>query len=366
MSHAEIVNYEAIGLKCNAVCNQVKKELQLVTQLIEYLATSSTKLQTDKVIEMQTYLRSEHSQFESLVSEYLRRSNELVMAGIQRADSVYRIKHSSLEKDLALLTQRMAKFTTTQVPLLNQLINEELGSIAEKTTAKFQKQAAGIVTLSETIQSQLSSISDMSLREAVYRCAILPINENLPFEQLVQMGEVRLREMLAEAGLSHQEKIRKQIQQDMELARLDSKLILETLSCSSDIQQIKERAMNEIANEEVRLESVKIILKTIESRGFQVDRKSNIKIDRENNEVKILAQKANGQSAEFKVFLDGKFIYHFDGFEGQACQNDIQPFMKDLEEVYGFQITGRVDIWSNPDKLSSQKYQALNTNKGKK
>lgn len=39
--------------------------------------------------------------------------------------------------------------------------------------------------------------------------------------------------------------------------------------------------------------------------------------------------------------------------------------MKDLEEVYGVHVTKQTEIWSNPDKISTMKYQAINTNKNK-
>ena len=120
----------------------------------------------------------------------------------------------------------------------------------------------------------------------------------------------------------------------------------------------------EIVGEKVRQKSLKIIMQAIKARGFVVD-KNNIKIKRDTNEVIMVAQKASGEKAEFRVFLDGKFIYDFRGYEGQACQKDIRPFMKDLEEVYGVHVTKQTEIWSNPDKISTMKYQAINTNKNK-
>ena len=103
----------------------------------------------------------------------------------------------------------------------------------------------------------------------------------------------------------------------------------------------------------------------IKQRGFIVDKK-NIKINRESNEVVMVALKASGEKAEFRVFLDGRFIYDFRGYEGQACQKDIEPFMKDLEEVYGIHVTKSQEIWSNPDKISTMKYQTFNTNKNRR
>ena len=54
-------------------------------------------------------------------------------------------------------------------------------------------------------------------------------------------------------------------------------------------------------------------MQAIQTRGFVVDRK-NIKIKRDTNEVILVALKASGEKAEFRVFLDGKFIYDFHGY----------------------------------------------------
>ena len=110
--------------------------------------------------------------------------------------------------------------------------------------------------------------------------------------------------------------------------------------------------------------SLKNIRQEIQSRGFVVDRK-NIKIKRDTNEVILVALKASGEKAEFRVFLDGKFIYDVRGYEVQACQKDIGPFMKALEDVYGMEVNKRTEIWKNPDKISSMKYQTINTNKNR-
>ena len=123
-------------------------------------------------------------------------------------------------------------------------------------------------------------------------------------------------------------------------------------------------ATEEEVGEKVRRRSLQIIKKAITERGFIIDNK-NIKINRETNEVTMVALKASGEKATFRVFLDGKFIYDFRGYEGQACQKDIQPFVDALEEVYGMKITDRQEIWSNPDKISTMKYQAMNVNKNK-
>ena len=71
------------------------------------------------------------------------------------------------------------------------------------------------------------------------------------------------------------------------------------------------------------------------------------------------------QKLNLRSNLDGKFVYKFDGYEGQACQDDIQPFMNDLEEIYGIKVIKQTEIWSNPDKNSTMKYQTINYNKNR-
>ena len=154
------------------------------------------------------------------------------------------------------------------------------------------------------------------------------------------------------------------IRVELAAAKVPIETIEKIVEEGKPIANIREAATTEIVGEKVRQKSLKIIMQAIKARGFVVD-KNNIKIKRDTNEVIMVAQKASGEKAEFRVFLDGKFIYDFRGYEGQACQKDIRPFMKDLEEVYGVHVTKQTEIWSNPDKISTMKYQAINTNKNK-
>jgi hypothetical protein len=39
--------------------------------------------------------------------------------------------------------------------------------------------------------------------------------------------------------------------------------------------------------------------------------------------------------------------------------------MNDLKEIYGIKIEKETEIWSNPDKNSTMKYQTINYNKNR-
>ena len=114
-------------------------------------------------------------------------------------------------------------------------------------------------------------------------------------------------------------------------------------------------ATSEIIDERLRKSAIQAIVKSISEKGFVVEKK-NIRLIRETNTVKITAMKPGSQKAEFSVDLDGKFNYRFDGYEGRACEKDIEPFEEDLERIYGIKIREKKTIWDNPDKITKSHY----------
>ena len=106
-------------------------------------------------------------------------------------------------------------------------------------------------------------------------------------------------------------------------------------------------------------------MKSITAKDFIVD-KSNIRHIKEGDvdQVKIIAKKPAGQTAEFLIDLNGKFVYHFQGYEGKACEKDIAPMERDLEEIYGIKLTERKTLWENPDKLQQRSHHDANVRRG--
>ena len=114
--------------------------------------------------------------------------------------------------------------------------------------------------------------------------------------------------------------------------------------------EVMEAATDAIIDETLRRSAINAIIKSLNTRGFVVDRK-NIRHIKETDTVKLTAMKPGGQKVEFNVDLNGKFMYHFQGYEGLACEKDISAMEKDLEEIYGIKIRDKKTTWSNPDKL---------------
>jgi hypothetical protein len=250
---------------------------------------------------------------------------------------------------------------------MEDLIDDELINATNRHQQNLNNQGLGIINISQDILKKLETIDDFMLRESIYHIALQRENANKSWSELQLLGKNRLSAELKTSLEKNKDKIMLEIKQELKDAKVDDQVI-ENISSSkinniSDIEAIRNKATSEIIGETVRKETLKVIMKTVETRGFIVDKK-NIKIDRNKNEVRFIAQKVSGERAEFRIYLDGKFIYKFDGYEGQACQKDIEPFMKDLADIYDIKVVKQVDNWSNPDKNQSMKYQTVNKNKG--
>jgi hypothetical protein len=365
-----MIDYEALAIQAKAVCGVAQATVSKIDQLLNSIVASSKTIHTQKMIEYERYLLKEKENIIKKIHAITVKAEEQAKIGKKQMKlgtsemDIYNHRNDLIH-EANLLKEFSNVLTTERIEVLHSFINEELVNIANQASKDLRNAALGVLNIQESILKYIESIEDITLRESVYRVANELQHKNKSFEELLKLGQLRLESITQNLLEKHRQSILEGIRKDMENSRVEQATIEKTISSSASIQDIRSQATNEIIGEEVRKESLKIILKAIESRGFIVDRKNSIKINKDLNVVNVVGKKASGQTAEFKIFLDGRFSYKFDGFEGQSCQKDIEPFMNDLEDIYGMKITGRLELWKNPDKLSSQKYQTYNTNKDK-
>lgn len=370
MSYSEMINFESLALTCKATCNVALSSVEKLDELLAQIKRISSTLYNEKIREYEKYLISEKNRIIAEVKVITSKATEQAKLGTRKFKlgskemEIYNHRNDLIDQARTLESDANNIFTS-KVELLKDLINEEILNAGQKADENMRKKALGYISLSKELLDKINNIEDLLLRESTYKEAIKNENEGATFEELLEKGRLALEVKTTDLFAEHRNRIIDGIKKDMEKAKIDTSTINEIVNSQESITDIREKATSEIIGEEVRKESLKVILKAIETRGFIVDRKNSIKINHDKNEVYVVGKKASGQTAEFKIYLDGRFSYKFDGFEGQACQKDIEPFMNDLEEIYGMKITGRVELWKNPDKLSSQKYQTYNINKGK-
>ncbi len=113
------------------------------------------------------------------------------------------------------------------------------------------------------------------------------------------------------------------------------------------VEQTVARSDEAVVDERCRKETVKAVLKSLRASGFVVDTPRRQK-EGDSDEVVVLARKPAGQQAEFRVNLDGGFLYRFDRYEGLTCKKDLDRILPMLQDIYGVKLSDRRVLWENP------------------
>lgn len=365
MSHAVRIDYQGISIQCQSVCEMASKQLCKLDKMLDNIENESKRLLNSQTSSLRKEITKTKLELQNKIDLVLSVAKTQAGMGSVVVDSDYMGNHANAysvideAKELEVMVTRLANTKIFEMEsLLNQLMNTKLAEHQEK----LRNLETGKIVINHDIQEKINLISDEIIKQYVYLSWV--DNPNLDYSSIYTIA-LKMKDSIDERQyiISEKKKI-EEIKEELRSEKIDEKTIEKIVdqkenSAKGRVEKARELANSEIVSEMVRRESVKIIIKAIKKQGFIVDKKS-IVIDRLNNQVTILAQKPSGAKAEFKVFVDGKFEYKFDGYEGQACQKDIEPFMSDLEEVYGIKVLKQTEIWSNPDKNSTMKYQTIN------
>lgn len=355
MSRIVQIDYQAISIKCQSICEIATNQLYKLEETLDIIEKGSTKLLNFQTEELKKEIIKNKQDLQNKISLLISKAKKNESFGKVYIDSDDISENIIKEaEELKKATENLIDIKVFEMEaLLNQLMSERL----------FSKK----LNFDNKIQKEIDNIEDEIMKQYVYVAWL--DNPEYSFEELCTIAkEIKIKTEEGHYNLVENKKI-EEIRQELKKQKIEEATIEKIINnqegtVKERLQKIREDANKEIIDEKIRHESVKIIVKAIKKRGFIVSNDA-IKIDRKNNQVNILAQKPSGAKAEFKIYLDGKFVYKFDGYEGQACQNDIKPFMDDLEEIYGIKVIKESEIWSNPDKNSTMKYQTVNYNKNK-
>lgn len=360
MSHTVQINYQQIAIQCHSICEVAQNQVAELDKMLATLEQSSTRLLNSQTYALRSQIEKERDELVRAIEDVLAKADKDAERGIVSGDS----DRLNVNQPRAVITTaeqlkaRVNELSSTKLAQMRALLESLLSESIVKNQQRLLDLANGVVRIDEDTESLLSGIADEVLRQYAY---IAFVNDSsLRGNALIEAGKALMNESVEE----RYEKEAELIRAELAAAKIPQETVSKIVSEGKTISEIREVATNEIVGEKIRQKSMKIIMKAITERGFIVDKK-NIKINRETNEVTMVALKVSGERATFKVYLDGRFIYDFKGYQGQACQKDIEPFMTALEDVYGMHITATEEIWSNPDKISTMKYQAMNTNKNR-
>ena len=325
MSHQEMATLEYANA-CKQMLDDAQVQLDNIIAEAESLIKGSSKLMDDTL--------------RSMMVDLSRTAMELKQSIGKRKGSI----GTSAYRTEIQNTRNFLSQVNTAVLKSNSLHSAIKAAFDEK----MQSRSYGVAGLEE----YLATVPDEKLRKMMSLLSRIKTHHSLTVEELRE---------LAESKLDPSKKVKRKLVDDA-VSDIREKMVSEKVSAenidkvtkgSEDVSPLEmmDSATTEIFDEKLRRSAVQAIVKSISAKGFIV-KKENIRHIKETDTVKITAMKPGGQKAEFSIDLDGKFMYHFQGYEGQACQKDISPLEKDLEEVYGIKLTDRKTIWDNPDKLT--------------
>lgn len=362
MSHQVEIDYRNIAARCESICEVAEAVLQKLDDMLAKLQKTSASLSNDQTKALAERIESEKSNLRGRIGEVRKKAEQDALLGTVKTD--YDVLRGQYRDDTVRmaeeLRQKSDRLQSQSLVEFEGLLSAILG---EKLRDNYQRLLRREAVVPPSVQRELDLIEDVVLRNFTYLAYLR--DNTLSGEALLEAGRIMSAQTYEQRCAAETEKIRA----ELAAAKLDGRIIEKVLRQKGEnarvsLSAMRSAATQELVGEKMRQKSLKIIIDAVRARGFIVDKK-NIKINRETNEVVMVALKASGEKAQFRIFLDGKFIYDFRGYEGQACQKDIQPFLKDLEEVYGIEVVKRTEIWSNPDKLSTMKYQSININRNK-
>lgn len=356
MSHQVIISYEGVSIQIQAQCETAVASLCKIDKTIAKIRETAKTLRTEEVREYERYFLKSKEEIARKI-EAFKASLVKYQSMTTRDEFEYRRTVDELRRQASDLSSTVATLTGSKLQAIEAMIREGLLEEGNAVFERMRAEESGMIAIGSDVLERINAIEDVSLRQL----ALLEANSNKgrSFDTIMEAAQARYDELLERSKKGFVE----EAVADMRSKGVDEGTISRVVEGATTIDEISEQSSAAITDERVRKETLKVIIKAIKARGFIVDTQHNLKIDRERNVVHLVALKASGQKAEFEIQLSGKFMYRFDGYEGQACKKDIEPFMSDLASIYDINVLHEEVVWDNPDKIQMQQHQTYKTKK---
>lgn len=360
MSQKVVVDYQGLSIEAQAICQTSIHSLCKIDKVLCRIHKNASKLETSKIKEYEAYLLNAKEKINEKIELFKSTLEKYNKVKSYTSDSDYSDYkqfmnfNNMVKKESNEVIKTVNELTGSKLAIIEQMIEEELLNVGKKTHQVLLDKLNGVLIVSNDVLAKINEIDDISLREIAYNESIK--NNKLNFDEIISKAKKAYDILLGKCTAN--------VIQEYKNELIHQGINTQELEKAKSIDEAKAIANNAMIDETIRKETLKVIIKAIRDRGFIVNTKENLKIDKQRNIVKLIAIKASGQIAEFEIQLNGKFMYHFDEYEGHACKKDIEPFIEDLRKIYDINILHQEITWENPDKIQTQKYQHINKNKG--
>ena len=372
MSRKVTVSFEALDLVNQVTCEYAIESLSKIDEMVMHLDEISNEIGKDKCSEYRKYLLAQRERIRRKMAKVrapfeqhrhlkTKKFDLDINYGNKRSKELAGI-YNELEEINYDIESDILNYTCVDIQLIYSLLENGIynDGLEQVKKALETNPRMNIPDIIEKIE-KAKEIKDVPLRELVYRELLKPASMYTKFENIVGKAERRISKLLVK-GIEETKKECKRMEEEN---NIDAQFTNEYYTGEGIVEDMYVETIRRIIEERTRNATIKAIVKAIRETGFVIDSKNSIKIDRRRNVVKMLAKKPSGQLAEFEVQLDGKFMYHFEGYEGGTCSNDIEPFLQVLEDIYGIHIVKEKVHYDEPLKELKHRQYFEDSNKGK-
>lgn len=372
MSRKVTVSFEALDLVNQVTCEYAIESLSKIDEMVRHLDEISNEIGKDKCSEYRKYLLAQRERIRRKMAKVRAPFEEYrhlktkkfdldINYGNKRSKELAGI-YNELEEINYDIESDILNYTCVDIQLIYSLLENGIynDGLEQVEKALETNPRMNIPDMIKKIE-KAKEIKDVLLRELVYRELLKPASMYTKFENIVRKAERRISKLLVK-GIEETKKECKRMEEEN---NIDAEFTNEYYTGEGIVEDMYVETIRRIIEERTRNATIKAIVKAIRETGFVIDSKNSIKIDRRRNVVKMLAKKPSGQLAEFEVQLDGKFMYHFEGYEGGTCSNDIEPFLQVLEDIYGIHIVKEKVHYDEPLKELKHRQYFEDSNKGK-
>ena len=372
MSRKVTVSFEALDLVNQVTCEYAIESLSKIDEMVRHLDEISNEIGKDKCSEYRKYLLAQRERIRRKMAKVRAPFEEYrhlktkkfdldINYGNKRSKELAGI-YNELEEINYDIESDILNYTCVDIQLIYSLLENGIynDGLEQVEKALETNPRMNIPDMIKKIE-KAKEIKDVLLRELVYRELLKPASMYTKFENIVGKAERRISKLLVK-GIEETKKECKRMEEEN---NIDAQFTNEYYTGEGIVEDMYVETIRRIIEERTRNATIKAIVKAIRETGFVIDSKNSIKIDRRRNVVKMLAKKPSGQLAEFEVQLDGKFMYHFEGYEGGTCSNDIEPFLQVLEDIYGIHIVKEKVHYDEPLKELKHRQYFEDSNKGK-
>lgn len=361
MSHQAIIDYQGLSITLQSKCSTAERSLCRVDKEIAYLEANASSFQTNEFKSLESELSTKKKKLVQSIKSF---KDELEK--VKKKGRVYSVRSENAEttalKEKADELERLANtLTGSELDKLHSVLKKRILDLGNEQYDVYIQRKYGEAHFDEGIIKKINALEGQTAKLEAFDAYVAHPSVS-SFDELMAIAkeerEIRLEKDKDSIIQAHAAELKESGADPNVLEEFKNKKLDDAA-----LQRLNEETNAQITDESIRKETLIVIIKAIRAQGFIVDTKNNIKLDKKTGKVRLIAKKVDGKTVEFEIELNGKFMYHFDGYEGSACKKDMEPFLEDLKNVYGINILHEEVISDNPDKVQMKRYYRADANK---